>query len=221
MSTNDTTPTPAPAAVPEGLAHLLENLDCIPGSLVKVGDDYEFWLHSPDQIAGWLRSYWPDVHAPREDAPRPEPVTAPLPSEAVEARQHIDDMLDFVDRQAHALVDRHLAPIVNEFSPHGSERAKFIAVHNAINVGPSLKSATQVIRQSLRALLPADGQRARDEGTVRETRQAVARLTRDVADLRAALSALVRLKDGPRDEAYRVEKDAAWQVARDVLAVNR
>jgi hypothetical protein len=35
---------------------------------------------------------------------------------------------------------------------------------------------------------------------------------------RSVLSELVRLKDGPRDEAYRVAKDAAWQRARDVLA---
>lgn len=32
-----------------------------------------------------------------------------------------------------------------------------------------------------------------------------------------ALRELVRLKDGPRDDAYRAAKDAAWQAARDVL----
>lgn len=32
-----------------------------------------------------------------------------------------------------------------------------------------------------------------------------------------ALAGLVRLKDGPRDDAYRAAKDAAWQRARDVL----
>jgi hypothetical protein len=33
-----------------------------------------------------------------------------------------------------------------------------------------------------------------------------------------ALAELVRLKDGPRDEAYRAAKDAAWDAARAVLA---
>lgn len=31
------------------------------------------------------------------------------------------------------------------------------------------------------------------------------------------LRELVRLKDGPRDDAYRASKDAAWDAARDVL----
>lgn len=35
--------------------------------------------------------------------------------------------------------------------------------------------------------------------------------------LYAALRELVRLKDGPRDDAYRAAKDAAWKRARDVL----
>jgi hypothetical protein len=34
---------------------------------------------------------------------------------------------------------------------------------------------------------------------------------------RAALAELVRLKDGPRDAAYRAAKDAAWQAAREAL----
>jgi hypothetical protein len=36
-----------------------------------------------------------------------------------------------------------------------------------------------------------------------------------------ALAELVRLKDGPRDDAYREAKEAAWQRARDVLALIR
>lgn len=32
-----------------------------------------------------------------------------------------------------------------------------------------------------------------------------------------ALAELVRLKDGPRDDAYRAAKDKAWQAARDAL----
>jgi hypothetical protein len=35
---------------------------------------------------------------------------------------------------------------------------------------------------------------------------------------REVLAELVRLKDGPRDDAYRAAKDDAWQAARDVLA---
>lgn len=31
------------------------------------------------------------------------------------------------------------------------------------------------------------------------------------------LRELVRLKDGPRDDAYRAAKDAAWDAAREVL----
>jgi hypothetical protein len=38
--------------------------------------------------------------------------------------------------------------------------------------------------------------------------------------LRAALAELVRLKDGPRDDAYRAEKDAAWQSAREALTAS-
>lgn len=34
---------------------------------------------------------------------------------------------------------------------------------------------------------------------------------------RAALEDLVRLKDGPRDEAYRVAKEQAWERARLAL----
>lgn len=33
----------------------------------------------------------------------------------------------------------------------------------------------------------------------------------------AALRELVRLKDGPRDDAYRATKDAAWDAARAAL----
>jgi hypothetical protein len=36
--------------------------------------------------------------------------------------------------------------------------------------------------------------------------------------LRTALTELVRLKDGPRDDAYRAAKDDAWQAAREALA---
>ena len=32
-----------------------------------------------------------------------------------------------------------------------------------------------------------------------------------------ALAELVRLKDGPRDDAYRAAKDAAWDVARGLV----
>jgi hypothetical protein len=32
-----------------------------------------------------------------------------------------------------------------------------------------------------------------------------------------ALAELVRLKDGPRDDAYRATKDAAWEAARAAL----
>lgn len=35
--------------------------------------------------------------------------------------------------------------------------------------------------------------------------------------VRAALAHLVLLKDGPRDDAYRAEKEGAWQAARDAL----
>lgn len=35
--------------------------------------------------------------------------------------------------------------------------------------------------------------------------------------LRDALARLVRLKDGPRDENYRLQKDFAWEAARSAL----
>jgi len=37
------------------------------------------------------------------------------------------------------------------------------------------------------------------------------------AEVEAALADLVRLKDGPRDDAYRAAKDAAWDRARAAL----
>lgn len=39
--------------------------------------------------------------------------------------------------------------------------------------------------------------------------------------LRAALAELVRLKDGPRDDAYAEAKPKAWQAARDALEASR
>jgi hypothetical protein len=36
--------------------------------------------------------------------------------------------------------------------------------------------------------------------------------------VRSALAELVRLKDGPRDDAYRGAKDAAWDAARAALS---
>lgn len=36
-------------------------------------------------------------------------------------------------------------------------------------------------------------------------------------EIRRALAELVRLKDGPRDAAYRAAKDAAWEHARHLL----
>jgi hypothetical protein len=50
--------------------------------------------------------------------------------------------------------------------------------------------------------------------------QAIYRLREENERLREALAELVRLKDGPRDDAYRAAKDAAWDRARDVLAYN-
>ena len=38
-----------------------------------------------------------------------------------------------------------------------------------------------------------------------------------MTDAEAALAELVRLKDGPRDEAYERDKQAAWAQARAVL----
>jgi hypothetical protein len=38
------------------------------------------------------------------------------------------------------------------------------------------------------------------------------------AGLKAALYALVKLKDGPHDESYRLLSDGAWQRAREVLS---
>lgn len=40
----------------------------------------------------------------------------------------------------------------------------------------------------------------------------------EAATVRQVLAELVRLKDGPRDDAYRSTNDAAWQRARDLLS---
>jgi hypothetical protein len=42
-------------------------------------------------------------------------------------------------------------------------------------------------------------------------------LIREVDRLRASLTELVELKDGPRDKHYRAAKDAAWNRAREAL----
>jgi hypothetical protein len=47
------------------------------------------------------------------------------------------------------------------------------------------------------------------------------RLREQLAGAVGALRQLVRLKDGPRDDAYRAAKDAAWDAARDVLRTAR
>lgn len=47
---------------------------------------------------------------------------------------------------------------------------------------------------------------------------AVASVAAERDECRAALEELVRLKDGPRDDAYLAAKDAAWKAARDALA---
>jgi len=43
------------------------------------------------------------------------------------------------------------------------------------------------------------------------------RLATRISDLEGVLAELVRLKDGPRDNAYRAAKDAAWDAARRAL----
>lgn len=43
-------------------------------------------------------------------------------------------------------------------------------------------------------------------------------LKEEVERLRSVIAELVRLKDGPRDDAYRASRDAAWQAARESLA---
>jgi hypothetical protein len=43
------------------------------------------------------------------------------------------------------------------------------------------------------------------------------RVVEELEETREALAELVRLKDGPRDDAYRAAKDAAWERAREVL----
>jgi hypothetical protein len=54
-----------------------------------------------------------------------------------------------------------------------------------------------------------------------EHEQRIERLEAENARLREALAELVCLKDGPRDDAYRAAKDAAWQAARDALGGDR
>jgi predicted DNA-binding protein len=52
-----------------------------------------------------------------------------------------------------------------------------------------------------------------------EVRIAIEPLVDETEQLRDALSELVRLKDGPRDDAYRAEKDAVWEAARTALGL--
>lgn len=51
----------------------------------------------------------------------------------------------------------------------------------------------------------------------RELATEVSRLDYQLEGVVRALRELVRLKDGPRDDAYRDAKDAAWDTARAVL----
>lgn len=63
------------------------------------------------------------------------------------------------------------------------------------------------------------GKVAREQGRVSVERLLVQRDTaRSERDrLHVVIDELVRLKDDPRDDAYRAEKDAAWQAAREAL----
>jgi hypothetical protein len=75
-------------------------------------------------------------------------------------------------------------------------------------------------------VVPSDYQTARAEierlhvKLTETNRAAWDRVSEAEDQLRGAVEALrelVRLKDGPRDDAYRAAKDAAWDMARDVL----
>lgn len=65
------------------------------------------------------------------------------------------------------------------------------------------------ICRSCSALIPTS---ASTTATARGLEQTAARAA-------AALTTLVWLKDGARDESYRAAKDQAWQDARDALAL--
>lgn len=60
----------------------------------------------------------------------------------------------------------------------------------------------------------ADDKVARGQGLVHE--EALV-LCDYLTEVETALHKLVKLKDGPRDEYYREEKDKAWDKAREVL----
>jgi hypothetical protein len=64
----------------------------------------------------------------------------------------------------------------------------------------------------------------KNEPTIDDYRGQAIRYNKWIEELQAerdryrdALSELVRLKDGPRDDAYRNAKDTAWDTARKVL----
>lgn len=169
MSTDDTTPTPAPVAVPEG--------GWRDGDLIQIrfsNGDYEvverrdgfFGDYADGEISRWMeRAMVVSVIAPREaygepndttqHAPRPEPVTAPLPSEAVEALAWV------------FMRDRW-------FTGLDEERDEAHCDHMISNYGATWSPWQDALRDARAVLaagytLPAADQRARDEGTVRES----------------------------------------------------
>jgi hypothetical protein len=61
----------------------------------------------------------------------------------------------------------------------------------------------------------SDAQKWREEA--QKLRVALDRAQRRAYKVVSVLDELVRLKDGPRDDAYREAKDAAWERARAIV----
>jgi hypothetical protein len=154
MSTDDTTPTPAPVAVPEGGWRDGDWLALIDGRVWHVSDDA--LLHDErgrimDADYVFRRGYVVYVHAPREaygepndttqHAPRREPVVAPLPTEAVRALAAALYRLEW-EADLYA-------------TPRGATTERY-------------ERRARRLTAALPHLLPAADQRARDEGAVRK-----------------------------------------------------
>lgn len=210
MSTDDTTPTPAPVAVPEGGWRdgdwlVLDDRGVWHGSDDGLLHDERGRVVDADYV--FRRGHVVYVHAPREaygepndttqHAPRTEPVTAPLPSEAVEVERLRALLAEATplpwrsvegDLEGGSVVD-YAAKLFGSRAEDSTTTGRLFLTLGRNDIdpergaevvpamtgdGPRAQANADLIVAAVNALpvlldlLPAADQRARDEGTVRE-----------------------------------------------------
>jgi hypothetical protein len=203
-------PTPAPVAVPDrqafrlqARAHLLARLaDEFPG--IPFEERVALAESSANELL-WAAQDYSERHAPREDAPRPEPVMAPLPSEAVREGL-VRDVLkalrtawqdDYSTRSvAEGVADAILAagytlPAADQPDEGTVRRAVLVAIEDDGNdperpTHPERIAGWRACAQAVREALDS----VEDEGTVRGLRAALDFKGGIISDLAATVERL-------------------------------